>query len=70
LFRHYFFPARLHSDQGHNFESKVIQELFKIAGMEKYQTTTYHAIGNKQTELLKLTLLGMLGTLDSEGKSN
>jgi hypothetical protein len=33
FFCHYSFPARLHRDQGCNFESKVIQELCMIAGV-------------------------------------
>ncbi|KAK3715795.1 hypothetical protein QZH41_001223 [Actinostola sp. cb2023] len=60
----------LHSDQGRNFESKVIQELCKIAGVQKSRTTPYHPMGNGMTERYNLTLLNMLGTLSDARKAN
>ena len=35
FFLHYGFPARIHSDQGANFESKLIQSLCSLTGMRK-----------------------------------
>ena len=58
---HYGFPARLHSDQGQIFVSKLIEKLCKIAGTEKSSTTPYHPMGNGQCECYNQTLLKMLG---------
>ena len=35
-------PARLLIDRGDNFMSIVIDEMYKILGMKKLQTTPYH----------------------------
>ena len=67
---HYGFPEQFISDQGRNFESDLIKELCKIAGVKKVHTTPYHPQGNGQCERFNSTLCNMLGTLSEEEKSD
>lgn len=66
----YGLPKRLHSDQGANFESKLIRELCDLTGIEKSRTTPYHPMGSWLTKRFNRTLLQMLGTLTIEQKQN
>ena len=67
---HYGFPEKFISDQGRNFESDLIKELCKIAGVQKLHTTRCHPQGNRQCERFNSTLCNMLGTLSEEEKSD
>ena len=67
---HYGFPEKFISHQGRNFESDLIKELCKIAGVKKLHTTPYHSQGNGQCERFNSTLCNMLGTLSEEEKSD
>ena len=67
---HYGFPEKFISDQGRNFESDLIKELCKIAGVKKLHTTPYHPQGNGQCERFNSTLCNMLVTLSEEEKSD
>ena len=60
----YGLPTRIHSDQGANFESRIIRELCELTNMTKSRTTPYHPACNRITERFNQTLIGMLGTLD------
>ena len=70
FFLYYGFPAKLHSDKGANFESKVIKKLCKLAGIKKTRTTPYHPMGNGMVERFNKTLLNMLGTLSDKQKKD
>lgn len=64
---HYGFPEKLLSDQGPDFESRMIKELCQVASIHKIRTTPYHPRGNP-VERFNRTLLNMLGTLTNEEK--
>ncbi|MEE6512365.1 hypothetical protein FKM82_019316 [Ascaphus truei] len=66
---HYGLPNCLHSDQGRDFESTLIQELLKMLNIAKSRTTPYHPEGDALPERFNRTLLDMLGTLQSAQKT-
>ena len=55
-------PEQLHSDQGKQFESTVMQEVCNILGMKKSRTTPYHPQCDGLVEHYNRTLLDMLAT--------
>lgn len=62
-FIHYGLPHRIHSDQGQDFERKLIKELLQLLNVRKSRTTLYHPEGDALLERFSRTLLDILGTL-------
>ncbi|KAI8519781.1 hypothetical protein Bbelb_030380 [Branchiostoma belcheri] len=65
---HYGFPHRIHTDKGANFLSNTMQELCRMYGAVRSNTTPYHPQGNGLCERFNKTLLDLLGTLERDKK--
>ena len=63
-------PRELHSDQGTNFESKVMAEVCKLLDIEKTRTTPLHPQSDGQVERFNKTLVEMLRAKLSEDQKD
>uniref|UniRef100_A0A8C5P7N4 Integrase catalytic domain-containing protein n=1 Tax=Leptobrachium leishanense TaxID=445787 RepID=A0A8C5P7N4_9ANUR len=70
FFAHYGLPRRIHSDQGRDFESRLVGQLLELLGIQKTRTSPYHPQGVAQPERFNRTLLNMLGTLSNREKQS
>ena len=66
---HYGLPEKILSDQGRNFVSQLVADLCMLIGTQMIQTSPYHLQTNGQCERFNSTLIGILGTLPPEKKS-
>ena len=66
---HYGLPKKILLDQGRNFESQLVADLCKLMGTQKIWTSLYHPQTKGQCERFNSTLIGMLGILPPEKKS-
>ena len=53
-------PEQIHSDQGRQFESRIIAEVCELLGIDKTRTSPYHPQSDGLIERFNRTLLGML----------
>ena len=63
-------PSVIHSDQGREFENKVMHELCILGGSHKTKTTPYHPESDGLVERFNRTLLMMLAMFAGEHKDD
>lgn len=63
-------PRLLHSDQGGEFQSKLMTELYNLLEIKKTRTTPFHPSSDGLVENFNRTLINMLSKFCQENKSN
>ena len=59
-------PTIIHSDQGRNFDSTIMHEVYSLMGIKKTRTTAYHPQGDGLVERQNRTLQEILDNFVSE----
>ena len=67
---HFVIPMVIHSDQGREFENKVMQELCLLCGSHKTRTTPYHPESDGLVERFNRTLLMLMAMLAGENRDD
>ena len=62
-------PRIIHSDQGSNFESIILQQTLQAFGITKSHTTAYHPQGDGMVERLNRSILQLLRAYVTTGKN-
>ena len=63
-------PYIIHTDQGINFESKLIAELCKLYEIKKTRTTPYHPQSDGLVERLNRTLIDTIALIARDAQEN
>ena len=62
----YVIQERIHTDQGRNFQSKVVREICKLFNINHSRTSPYHPEGNGQCECMNRLSINLLRVLCKE----
>ena len=60
--------ASVHTDQGGEFDAKLMKQMWELYKVKKSRTTPYHPEGNAQVERYNQTMAAMLCTLSDDYK--
>ena len=59
-------PDQVHTDQGRNFESELMHQLYEVYGIDKTRTSPYHPQSDGQVERFNKTVMDLVFALNRE----